>query len=251
MTLQIDDILNQFEPISLDELKDYKLLNRIDTKYVCNVNLLPEILLNAKEFFKVQTINSERSFYYESLYFDTENLKTYFDHHQGKRLRYKVRFRNYLDTGDTFLEIKNKRNFKRTDKRRDKFDFSELLKKEHEDFIDKIVDIPASELKPAIWTKFKRITLAGKEYIERITIDQNIRFSDKQKEIELPNMIIIEVKRNKNGDISPFTKILKELGIKPFGISKYILGNIMLNPKIKHNRFQNRVRTINKICYDT
>lgn len=251
MTLQINDILNQFEPVTLDELKDYKLLNRIDTKYICNVGLLTEILLMAKDYFKVQTINNERSFEYESLYFDTENLKTYFDHHQGKRLRYKIRFRNYLDTGDTFLEIKKKRSFKRTDKKRDRFEFSKLLKKEHKDFIEKLIDVPSSEFKPAIWTKFRRITLAGKNHIERITIDQNIRFSIEEREIELPNMIIIEVKRNKTGDISPFTKILKELKIKPIGISKYILGNILLNPKIKHNRFTRKIKTINKICYDT
>lgn len=251
MSLKIEEILKMFEPVSLDELKDYKLLNRIDTKYICNSKLLPEILLLAKEHFKVQTIKNEQNFEYESLYFDTKDLKSYFDHHQGKRIRYKIRFRNYLDTGDSFLEIKKKRNYNRTDKSRDRFEFSQSLTKQHSDFLENIIDIPASDFKAAIWTKFSRITLAGKKHIERITIDQNIRFCDDKQEVKLPNMVIIEVKRNKSGDISPFTRILKELKIKPFGISKYILGNILLNPQIKHNRFHNKIKTINKICYDS
>lgn len=251
MSLIFEKTLNDFDSISLDELKKYRLMNRIDTKYICNINLLPEILNQAKDHFRVQTISNERSFKYESLYFDTENLKTYFDHHQGKRIRYKVRFRKYLDTGDTFLEIKKKKNFNRTDKKRDKFSFTTDLEKQHEEFISKVIEIPAEGFSPSIWTKFNRITLAGKKYIERITIDYNIRFSNEKQEVELPNIIIVEVKREKSLDTSPFTKILKELKVQPFGISKYVLGNILLNPKLKHNRFNSKIRAINKICYVT
>lgn len=251
MTSFVEDILQQFEPISLCELKDYKLLNRIDTKYICSIQQLPKILLKATEHFKIQTINSERTFDYESLYFDTSDLKTYFDHHQGKRIRYKIRFRTYIDTGDSFLEVKKKKNSFRTNKKRDKFEFSSSLNDIHKKFLGECIEIPESGLKPTIWTIFNRITLAGKNHIERITIDRNIKFKKDDKEIELPNMIIIEVKRNKTGDISPFTQILKDLYIRPFGISKYILGNILLNPDIKHNRFTKKIKTINKICYDT
>ena len=251
MSQSIENILEQFDPVSLEDLKDYRLLNRIDTKYICNIKLLPEILIKAKDHFNIQTIANERSFDYESLYFDTSDLKTYFDHHQGKRIRYKIRFRKYIDTGDTFLEIKKKRNSTRTNKKRDKFQFSPSLNEVHNKFLGSFVDIPESGLEPSIWTIFNRITLAGKKQIERITIDRNIRFKKNETEKGLPNMIIIEVKRNKTGDISPFTRILKELNIRPFGISKYILGNILLNPDIKHNRFTNKLRTINKICYDT
>jgi len=248
----ITEILDQFESISLADLNDYKLLNRIDTKYICNLSVLPEILNKAKPYFKVQAINNERSFKYESLYFDTKDLKTYFDHHQGKRIRYKIRFRNYLDTGDTFLEIKKKKNFNRTIKQRDEFEFSNSLNQNHQRFISKVIEMPESGFKPTIWTKFNRITLAGKNHIERVTIDRNISFSDEQNqnEIEVPNMVIIEVKRNKSGDVSPFTKILKDLRIRPFGISKYVLGNILINPELKHNRFNKKISTINKISYD-
>ena len=87
MGKSIENILDQFEPIDLQELQNYRLMNRIDTKYICSIDKIPQILRKAINEFKIQTIGQERSFQYESLYFDTENLKTYFDHHQGKRIR--------------------------------------------------------------------------------------------------------------------------------------------------------------------
>lgn len=39
-------------------------------------------------------------------------------HHCGKKVREKIRVRTYLDTNDTFLEIKNKNNHGRTKKKR-------------------------------------------------------------------------------------------------------------------------------------
>jgi VTC domain len=245
------NILEQFEPVSLEELKDYKLLNRIDTKYICNYKQLPEVLKLATEHFNIQTISDERIFSYESLYFDTDEKKSYYDHHQGKRIRYKVRFRKYLDTGDSFLEIKKKKNSNRTNKRRLQFEFCEDLNTKHKEFLNSELELNADAFKPAIWTIFDRITLAGKNHIERITIDTNIRFKNELNEVSIPELIIIEVKRDKSTGISPFTKILRSHRIRPMGISKYVLGNIMLSPELKHNRFKNKLITINRICYDT
>jgi len=252
MVSDITQALTMFDPISLDELSDYRLLNRIDTKYICNINLLPLILQNSLEDFRIQEIKNDRNFSYESLYFDTRELKTFFDHHQGKRLRYKVRFRKYVDTGDVFLEVKKKKNYVRTDKRRTEFDIASKMTNEHLEFLNSHINVPESGFHPSIWTIFNRVTLAGRNHLERITIDTDICFKNNNSlKKELPNMVIIEVKRNKTGDISPFTQILKDLRIRPFGISKYILGNILLSPDIKHNRFHKKVVTVNKICHGT
>jgi hypothetical protein len=249
---KIKNVLKLYDPISLDEMSDYKLLNRIDTKYICNVELLPIILEASLREFRIQEMNKERIFRYESLYYDTPELKTYFDHHQGKRIRYKIRFRKYIDTGDAFLEIKKKKNYIRTDKRRTEFELSSEMTKEHLKFLQNHIDVPQSGLEPSIWTLFDRITLAGKNHLERVTIDTNICFRDNNsQEVLLPNMAVLEVKRTKSGDTSPFIKTLKDLKLRPFGISKYILGNILLTPNIKHNRFRNKVVTVNKICHGT
>jgi len=248
---QIKNKLQYFESISLEELQDFKLLNRIDTKYICNINCLPQIFENAKKEFKVQTSGNERMFAYESLYFDTPELKTYFDHHQGKRIRYKIRFRKYLDTGDVFLEVKKKKNYTRTNKKRHQFNFTNNLEQQHIEFIKDQIDFPKTGLNSNIWTLFDRITLVGKNHMERITIDTNIRFKNGQNEVGMSEISIIEVKRDKATDSSPFVNILNDLKIKPFGISKYIMGNILLTPEIKHNRFNRKLKTINKISYGT
>lgn len=251
MAEQIADKLGLLVPVSLEELADYRLLNRIDTKYLCNVRVLPKIIEKAEKDFRIQQIGNQRIFKYESLYFDTPELKTYFDHHQGRRLRYKVRFRKYLDTGDSFLEVKKKRNYVRTDKRRTQLEFSTQLDSLHLKFINKQINLPKSVFKPMTWTIFDRITLVGKNHLERITIDTNVRFKNETQEICLPGLSIIEVKRDKAGGISPFTHILRDLNIRPYGISKYIIGSVLLNPRLKHNRFLKKVVTVNKICYDS
>lgn len=245
------DKLKYLDPISLDELKAYKLMNRLDTKYVCHQDMLHTILERSYKDFRIQEINKVRNLSYETLYFDTPGLKTYFDHHQGKRLRYKVRFRKYLHTGDVFLEVKKKKNFTRTNKSRTKLPFSSSLEQPHYAFLSNHIELPSSSFKPNIWTLFDRITLAGKKHLERITIDTNIRFRNQEKEVFLPGFTIIEVKQEKAGLISPFTRMLRDIGIKPSGCSKYIMGNVMLNPGLKQNRFKRRLITINKICYGT
>lgn len=249
MGINLQEVLNSYDVIDLRKMTDYKLLNRIDTKFICNVEILPEILKINKDQFKVQVFKDEWNFNYESLYFDTPNLKSFYDHHQGKRNRYKIRFRKYLNTGDSFLEVKKKKSFIRTDKRRSEFELVSKMNKKHLNFLNNHISLSNQDIVPSIWTIFDRVTLAGKNHLERVTIDTNIRFKDKSgKVVNMPNMAILEVKREKTGDLSPFIHSLKEMRIRPFGISKYILGNILLSPKIKHNRFHNKVVTVNKIC---
>jgi len=248
---QVKNKLQFLDPISLDELNECRLLNRIDTKYICNIKYLSQIIELAGKDYKIQTSGSERIFGYESLYFDTPEMKTYFDHHQGKRIRYKIRFRKYLDSGDAFLEVKKKKNYIRTDKRRNQFELASSLDNQHKKFLSDHIFVPDSGFYPTIWTLFDRITLAGRNHLERITIDTNIRFKNETKEICLPDLSIIEVKRDKAGGISPFIQILRNIHIRPYGFSKYIMGNILLTPNLKHNRFLKKVVTVNKICYGT
>ena len=52
------------------------------------------------------------------LYFDTDDYEMYRMHHAGRTVREKIRVRTYLDSLDTFLEVKNKNNHGRTKKKR-------------------------------------------------------------------------------------------------------------------------------------
>ena len=64
-------ILQNFQPISLDEMSGVKLLNRTDTKFVTSLNQLRKLLSMAEHDYRVQEINGQRIAHYYSTYFDT------------------------------------------------------------------------------------------------------------------------------------------------------------------------------------
>lgn len=57
-----------FEKITLDEMDSVKLMDRMDVKYLIPLNLLPLVLHEAREFYKLLEINNERLCSYETLY---------------------------------------------------------------------------------------------------------------------------------------------------------------------------------------
>ena len=58
--------------------------------------------------YQVLEIKHRRLMHYASVYFDTPAFTFYFDHHNGKIRRTKIRQRKYVDSELTFLEIKQK-----------------------------------------------------------------------------------------------------------------------------------------------
>ena len=104
-------ILDAFSPISLEKLKERTaLLKRHETKYLVEKDKLFDVLETLKEYYHILEIGQKRIFEYESCYFDTEDKMNYFQHHQGKRHRVKVRTRAYVDSKDlTYFEVKLKK----------------------------------------------------------------------------------------------------------------------------------------------
>ena len=67
------------------------------------------------------------------------------------------------------------------------------------------------------------------------------------KVIKKPNLVIIELKQD--GHVSsPMSKILSQLRIKQFKISKYCIGTAFTNAQIKKNRFKLKMAKIEKLC---
>jgi hypothetical protein len=247
----IRESIQNFEQISLEEMDAVKMMNRTDTKYVFHAEKLKEILANSMEGYQVLQIDEHRIFQYNSLYFDTEGLDLYLDHHNGKRPRYKVRFREYVETGAVFLEIKRKTSKEQTRKSRIPVDTIEKdLSGRSKKYIEKQTPLQAAMLAPALWTIFQRLTLVGKRSPERITIDHDVLFRHEDRDIALPSLAICEVKRDSLAGTSEFMKLLKNLNIYPGTSSKYCLGTIMLNNHVKYNRFKSNVLKINRLEND-
>ena len=91
----IFDILNSFEPISLEKVNNKaSLTSRVDKKYVLQPEQLPLLLSQLKNTHSVLEINKHRIGDYQSIYFDTENFSLFHAHHAQRENRVKFRIRN-------------------------------------------------------------------------------------------------------------------------------------------------------------
>jgi len=247
----IQEAIQHFDPISLGEMDAVKLMNRTDTKFVFHTSKLADLLSLSLEHYQVLQIGEKRDFLYNSLYYDTEGLDLYLAHHNGKRPRFKVRFREYMETGTVFLEVKRKTNKERTRKCRIEVEKIEMeLSGKSIQYIEEMSPLLAAFIEPALWTIFRRITLVGKNSPERITIDYELSFRQGDKEKHLPFYTICEVKRDSFSGHSAFIKTLRELSIFPGNSSKYCLGTVLLNEGIKNNRFKGNILKIKKLEND-
>jgi len=245
---QFVNILNNFEPITLGEMDAVKLMNRVDTKFAFSAENLQELLPELSKYYKVFEINGTRIPSYESLYFDDDNFTFFNDHHNGKMNRFKVRFRNYVESNLYFLEIKHK--FKgRTEKERISVDgFTDFLSQKHTEFIQLTLQ-DKMNLRPCLWNSFHRITLVGREINERLTLDFNIQFKWENEVQDFENLIIAELKQERPDRSSPFFSVMKKEGIRPYRLSKYCLGSIEIhgNEKLKYNKFKKKILKLKMI----
>ena len=118
---QVIDIglLSRFEPITLERMDSIRLLNRIDTKFVTDTLMLKSVLEDAlRHGYRAFECDGERLHSYDSIYFDTNDLRMFIDHRRGKLVRQKIRTRVYQESGLCFLEVKKKNNHSRTKKKR-------------------------------------------------------------------------------------------------------------------------------------
>ncbi|MBO7192955.1 MAG: polyphosphate polymerase domain-containing protein [Bacteroidaceae bacterium] len=238
-------------PITLEEMSGIKLMNRTDTKFVATLEQLHAFLLAVRGKYYIQEINSKRIANYHTTYFDTADYQMYGIHHAGRQVREKIRVRTYLDSDDTFFEIKNKNNHGRTKKKRISVKGLHSIEKERENivpFMAKHAWYTIDKISPVIENWFSRITLVNYQKTERLTIDFNLRFhhlkSDGRQQLQ--RVAIIELKRDGNVP-SPALDILRETRIKRSGFSKYCIGSALTNSKLKRNNFKERLTMISKM----
>lgn len=240
--------LGNMEPISLADMDSCKLLNRIDTKYVISVSDLLCLLNTVTATYRVLCVEEVRLSPYRTLYFDTDGYECYLQHHNGKLNRSKYRIREYLASGECFLEIKAKNNKGRTKKRRISIgQIEEHLSDTSEDFIASVAGY-LPHLEPKLWTVFSRITLVSRTQPERVTLDLQLEFSDGSVRKAMPDLVVVEVKQERRENSSPVKDYLRGLRIHPMRVSKYCLGTALLKPDLKSNRFKSKLRNIQKIA---
>jgi hypothetical protein len=247
-TFIFQNLLDKLQTISLDELDKVKLLDRKDTKFVFNQNQLPSILEQIKPYYKLLEINNSLMFNYDNIYFDTHDFLFYTQHHNENRKRFKVRFRKYSSSNKSFFEIKIKNNKNRTVKKRMLVnEMNKHLGKQEGNLVSEIIGLPPNQLTPTLNILFSRITLADNSFNERLTIDTNLSVKNGTCGKIFDQLAISEIKQKKYNPKSDFVQILRNLKIPEMRFSKYCMGMLHVNKRIKYNRFKPKLLQINKI----
>lgn len=242
--------LSYFAPISLREMDDVKLLNRVDTKFVIHRNNLNGYLQAISSQYRVLSIDEQLVHPYETLYFDTPDFHLYQMHHNGVLNRYKLRCRKYVSSGDSFFEIKTKTNKSRTCKQRIPVDdIPESLDESLNEYITAHTPKVFSGYVPALRVYFDRLTLVNKTAGERLTFDMNLRYEYDGVKKEILNMVIVEIKQQKCS-VSPFKEMMKMEHHHQDYLSKYCMGLTCIHKDLKMNNFKRKITALNKQGYE-
>jgi len=245
---QISKILQKMNPISLDQMDEVRLMNRVDTKFYFHERLLPDILKSIEHDYFVLEIDGQRLMPYESKYYDTKDFKMLRWHQNGKLNRFKIRNRKYIVSDQNYLEIKKKNNKGFTEKIRRINTFNS---DENKAFVSENSPFSLQDLEAVISNNFCRIMLVNKSMNERVSIDLNLEFSLKNQTKKIDQLVLLERKSERQTGLSPLSVILKNKRIYPGGFSKYITGMYLFHENLKFNRFKKRFRQVNKTIEKT
>jgi hypothetical protein len=234
-----------FDSLSLAELNaQAALLHRIDTKYIVDLRTLDDLVDALHRDYVVLEIDGRRVFNYDTVYFDSPELGVYHAHLQGRRRRYKLRSRHYVESDLTVFEVKTKGLRGATVKRQLRIDASShgRLTRETLGFAYDIVDeayglARPEDMAPALGMRYQRVTLKARGSVERMTWDFRLSFGGAAL---ASDRVIIETK-SERGD-GTADRMLRMLGSRPVSVSKYCAGIALTRPETRANRWAASLR---------
>jgi hypothetical protein len=182
----------------------------------------------------VLEIDGRREFGYQSVYFDTPELRCFHDHVDDRRPRFKARTRLYRDTGKCVFEVKIKRGDGETDKRQidhsvaaDEFDEAarECLRAA---LHGTDCEPPGGSLRASLRTAFTRVTLAPETGAARTTCDLGIELTRPGGgQARLKAGLVVVESKSEDGE-GPTDRELRALGHESISLSKYRTGIALL-----------------------
>jgi len=225
------------------------LQTRVDRKYLVTTTTLAAMMDELAGSTVILDIDGTRVFGYSSVYFDTADLLCFREHRQGRRRRFKVRTRSYLDSGDCLLEVKAVGPRGRTVKSRTGHPTASpgRLTAEGRAFVaDALERHPAVPvLRPSVVTDYHRITLLDPENGSRVTVDLGLRFTGVADSagavVPAPaDTVVVETKSEFRPGRADWA--LQRMGARPQSVSKYCLGVALLHPELPANRWHRVLR---------
>lgn len=230
--------------IGLEELNAAaSLQTRTDRKYLIAKDLAAVALDSFHAAVRVLDMQGKRSFGYDSVYFDTPQLESYLLAAHGRRRRYKIRTRTYVDSSLSFLEVKTEGARSATVKERIPYrlEDSHRITPEGLAYVNETLQTavgftPSESLSPVLETSYDRFTLYLPASNSRATIDLGVTWRQPRgRAIGLHSTVILETKSGSTA--SALDRHLWSHGIRPSRISKFATGMAALNPELPANRW--------------
>jgi hypothetical protein len=225
-----------------------ELQTRVDRKYLLPAAALPDVLAELPAGSEVLEIGGAQALRYASQYFDTPALDSYYGAARGRRRRFKVRARTYLDSGGSFLEVKTRGGRSATVKERVPVAGDAL----DDDAVAYAVDllhgagIPdaaglARRLEPVLVTRYRRATLLLPATRDgdpsRATIDIDLAWIGADgRSLTLPASVIVETKSGQRA--GALDRTLWRHGHRPTSLSKYGTGMAALHPSLPAHKWR-------------
>lgn len=235
----LDDVVGGLESIGLSEVQArVELQTRVDRKYIVERSLFEQLVEDLHPELRCLTIDGRTGARYRSTYFDTPELVFFYQHLQGRRRRFKVRTRSYLDSGTTLLEVKAKGLRSATVKERVPWsnDVPDRLGPCGDGFVAEVTGTERyrGALGPSVETLYRRTTLVDEVSPSRITCDTDLRFRRGADEVGgLWGEVLIETKSAAGRCATD--RWLLDHGVRPTSMSKYCLGVALLYPNVRAN----------------
>ncbi|SHN32871.1 MULTISPECIES: polyphosphate polymerase domain-containing protein [Streptomyces] len=250
----IDEAAHDAEPISLAEVNERSaLLARFDRSYLVPTETFAHVVgrLTAPQRrggpLRALAIDGRRAFRYHSVYYDTPDLRSFHDHRQGRRLRFKIRERVYQDTGERQYEIKLKGRRGDTVKHRQPLTGTDTpLAPAQQAFLAATLNrayaiaAPAT-LHPSLSTDYLRATFVGDG--ERITCDAGLVCVDLRTQQAVhcdTDLVLVETKST--GHLTDADRVLHAHGVQPAVFTKYCGAFAALHPSLPANRWRRAAR---------
>lgn len=224
---------------------DADLQTRHDRKYLVEPEMLDDLLAAIAGSASALEIEGERTFRYETVYFDTPELVSYLGAARRRPRRFKVRTRCYHDTHQCTLEVKTRDARGRAVKLRHPYLVADrnVLTDASRRLVASVPEVggAASQLQRTLTTTYHRSTLFLPDEHGRATIDTGVAFcAPGRGTVSLPGLVLIETKTLARPSI--VDRALWSLGRRPIAISKYCTGLAALCPELPANKWDRVLR---------
>jgi hypothetical protein len=235
--------LRTLQPVGLETLIEHAaLMQRVDRKYIAPVDAVRDLVKTVRDTHQVLCINDRRYTTYRTLYFDTDNFTSARDHIQGRRQRWKVRTRLYVEDELHRVEVKTKDNRGNTVKVMGISDpdyYGSLIGNDRSFVASYLSDFPQIDvqgLAPTAEVRYRRATLTDLAAGTRVTIDWGLSMHLESGDVWLDDRFAM-VETKGPVSLSRVDKALHELGVRPRRFSKYVAAASTLTDGIPSNGF--------------